>query len=59
VPNRVALPVLAAVPESQAFNPDSRVPFRFAVLTALANVAAYCLRRRQPSFRPAAGAKDH
>ncbi|MBL3967560.1 amino acid permease [Burkholderia sp. KCJ3K979] len=57
VSNWVALLALVAVLGSQAFNPDSRFQFWFTVLTALAIVAAYLLRRRQPSFGQAAGAK--
>nr|WP_249189117.1 amino acid permease [Burkholderia cenocepacia] len=57
VSNWVALLALVAVLGSQAFNPDSRFQFWFTVLTALAIVAAYFLRRRQPSFGQAAGAK--
>ncbi len=55
--NWVALLALVAVLGSQTFNPDSRVQFWFTVLTALAIIAAYFLRRRQPSFGQAAGAK--
>ncbi|MBR8266753.1 amino acid permease [Burkholderia cenocepacia] len=57
VSNWVALLALVAVLGLQAFNPDSRFQFWFTVLTALAIVAAYFLRRKQPSFGQAAGAK--
>ncbi len=57
VSNWVALLALVAVLGSQAFNPDSRFQFWFTVSTALAIVASYFLRRRQPSFGQASGAK--
>ncbi|MBX4384511.1 hypothetical protein K4G98_28525, partial [Mycobacterium tuberculosis] len=52
-----ALLALVAVLGSQAFNPDSRFQFWFTVLTALAIVAAYFLRRKPVPLGDTAGAK--
>ena len=46
-----SLLALVAVLGSQAFNPDSRFQFWFTVLTALAIVAAYFLRRKPATRR--------
>ena len=57
VSNWIALLALVAVLGSQAFNPDSRFQFWFTVLTALAIVAAYFLRRKPAQLDETAGAK--
>ena len=57
VSNWIALLTLVAVLGSQAFNPDSRFQFWFTVLTALAIVAAYFLRRKPAQLGDTAGAR--
>jgi len=57
VSNWVALLALVTVLGSQAFNPESRFQFWFAVSTSFAIVASYYVRRRHPSFGQTSGAK--